>query len=85
MPAAERSREVAVEHQEHVLAAAIVGQTDREKVNLFKLGRMPAQAFVDRAGVARFVHYGHNMSDIPDTAEFLALVEDVDPAAVPGF
>ena len=27
-----------------------------QEVNLFKLGRMPAQVVIDRAGVARFVH-----------------------------
>ena len=36
-----------------------------QKVNLFKLGRMPAQVTVDKNGIARFVHYGHSMSDIP--------------------
>ncbi|MFM8319944.1 MAG: redoxin domain-containing protein, partial [Chloroflexota bacterium] len=34
-----------------------------QEVNLFKLGRMPAQVLIDRAGMARFVHYGHSMSD----------------------
>ena len=45
-----------------------------QEVNLFKLGRMPAQVIVDKAGVARFVHYGHSMSDIPENAEVLALL-----------
>jgi peroxiredoxin Q/BCP len=35
---------------------------------------MPAQVLVDRSGVARFVHYGHSMSDIPSTHEILDLV-----------
>jgi hypothetical protein len=30
---------------------------------------------VDKAGVARFVHYGKNMSDIPSTAEMLGLID----------
>lgn len=46
-----------------------------QEVNLFKLGRMPAQVIVDKAGVARFVHYGHSMSDIPENAELLALLD----------
>ena len=46
-----------------------------QEVNLFKLGRMPAQVLVDKSGVARFVHYGHGMSDIPDTGEIMAAVE----------
>jgi peroxiredoxin Q/BCP len=46
-----------------------------QEVNLFKLGRMPAQVIVDKAGVARFVHYGHSMSDIPENDEVLALLD----------
>jgi peroxiredoxin Q/BCP len=45
-----------------------------QEVNLFKLGRMPAQVIVDKAGVARFVHYGHDMSDIPSNQEILELI-----------
>ncbi len=48
-----------------------------QEVNLFKLGRMPAQVLIDKAGVARFVHYGHSMSDIPDNQEILALVDEM--------
>jgi peroxiredoxin len=54
-----------------------------QEVNLFKLGRMPAQVFIDRAGVARYVHYGHNMSDIPKNEELLALGEEINVAADP--
>ena len=48
-----------------------------QEVNLFKLGRMPAQVIVDKDGVVRFVHYGHAMSDIPENAEILELVDQV--------
>ena len=48
-----------------------------QEVNLFKLGRMPAQVLIDRAGVARFVHYGHDMTDIPSNAEILALADEI--------
>jgi peroxiredoxin Q/BCP len=48
-----------------------------QEVNLFKLGRMPAQVLVDKQGVARFVHYGHSMSDIPENAEILELIDGV--------
>jgi peroxiredoxin Q/BCP len=48
-----------------------------QEVNLFKLGRMPAQVLVDKSGVARFVHYGHAMSDIPENQEILALLDQV--------
>ena len=48
-----------------------------QEVNLFKLGRMPAQVIVDREGMARVVHYGHAMSDIPENAELLALIDEI--------
>ena len=47
-----------------------------QEVNLFKLGRMPAQVLIDKEGIARFVHYGHSMSDIPSNEEILALVDE---------
>ena len=46
-----------------------------QEVNLFKLGRMPAQVIVDKRGIARYVHYGHSMSDIPENDELLALLD----------
>jgi peroxiredoxin Q/BCP len=54
-----------------------------QEVNLFKLGRMPAQVLVDKVGVARFVHYGHSMSDIPKNEEILALADVMDTPADP--
>ena len=54
-----------------------------QEVNLFKLGRMPAQVLVDKKGVARYVHYGHAMSDIPKNEEILALGDEVNGAAAP--
>ena len=48
-----------------------------QEVDLFKLGRMPAQVIVDKTGVARFVHYGHSMSDIPENAEVLYLLDQL--------
>lgn len=48
-----------------------------QEVNLFKFGRMPAQVLIDKAGVARYVHYGHNMSDIPRNEELLALGDEI--------
>jgi peroxiredoxin Q/BCP len=38
---------------------------------------MPAQVLVDRQGTARFVHYGHSMSDIPANDEILALIDEI--------
>lgn len=48
-----------------------------QEVNLFKLGRMPAQAIIDKVGMVRFVHYGHSMSDIPENAELLPLLDSL--------
>jgi peroxiredoxin len=48
-----------------------------QEVNLFKLGRMPAQVIIDKTGLARFVHYGHSMSDIPENGEILALLDQL--------
>jgi peroxiredoxin Q/BCP len=46
-----------------------------QEVNLFKFGRMPAQVTIDKLGLARFVHYGHNAADIPVNEEILKLLE----------
>lgn len=46
-----------------------------QKVNLFKLGRMPSQVIVDFRGQVRFVHYGHSMMDIPDNGEIFSLLD----------
>ena len=51
-----------------------------QEVNLFKLGRMPAQVLIDRQGTVRYAHYGHSMSDIPENAELLALLDEMNAA-----
>ena len=48
-----------------------------QQVNLFKLGRMPGQIIVDKAGFVRYIHYGHDMTDIPANEEILSLLEDL--------
>ena len=48
-----------------------------QEVKLFKFGRMPAQVLVDKQGIARFVHYGKSMSDIPATDEIVALLDEI--------
>lgn len=45
-----------------------------QEVNLFKLGRMPAQMLIDKTGMLRYVHYGHSMEDIPTNEEILSLI-----------
>jgi len=44
-------------------------------VNLFKLGRMPLNSVVDIQGRIRFIHFGSNMSDIPDNETFLDVID----------
>lgn len=46
-----------------------------QKVNIFKLGRMPAQMLVDKMGMLRYVHYGNSMRDIPENSEILELID----------
>lgn len=48
-----------------------------QEIKLFKLGRMPAQILIDEKGIARYVHYGHSMSDIPENEELFALIESL--------
>jgi peroxiredoxin Q/BCP len=53
-----------------------------QEIKLFKFGRMPAQVLVDKEGIARFVHYGKSMSDIPATDEIVALLDEINNVAV---
>ncbi|MBN2160327.1 MAG: redoxin domain-containing protein [Spirochaetes bacterium] len=46
-----------------------------QEVKLLKLGRMPAQMLINKAGKVRYVHYGHSMSDIPSNEEIISLIE----------
>ena len=55
-----------------------------QEVNLFKLGRMPAQVLIDKAGSVRFCHYGHDMSDIPENREILALADEINASPSSG-
>ena len=48
-----------------------------QEIKLFKLGRMPAQVIIDKAGMVRYVHYGHSMSDIPRNDELLKILAEL--------
>lgn len=48
-----------------------------QEVKLFKLGRMPAMLIVDAQGQVRFVHYGHDMSDIPENEDVLRVLDSL--------
>lgn len=45
-----------------------------QEVKIVKLGRMPAQMVVDKAGALRYVHYGQSMKDIPPNEEILGVI-----------
>jgi peroxiredoxin len=47
-----------------------------QEVNLFKLGRMPAQMLIDKSGILKFVYYGHSMTDIPDSSEIIKALKE---------
>jgi len=49
-----------------------------QEIKLFKFGRMPAQILIDKDGIARFVHFGTSMRDIPSNEEILAIVDEMD-------
>jgi peroxiredoxin Q/BCP len=46
-----------------------------QQIKIFKFGRMPAQVTVDKQGVVRYVHYGHNAADIPANEEILSVLK----------
>jgi peroxiredoxin len=46
-----------------------------QEVNLFKFGRMPAQVTIDKKGQVRFIHYGHDVTDIPGNDEIFAVLQ----------
>jgi peroxiredoxin Q/BCP len=48
-----------------------------QEVNLFKLGRMPAQVIIDKFGIVQYAHYGHQMSDIPANDEILDVLRKI--------
>lgn len=49
-----------------------------QQVKIFKFGRMPAQCLIDKNGIVRFVHYGHDMTDIPEPQAMLNLIDSLD-------
>jgi len=52
-----------------------VPQRYGQEVKFLKLGRMPAQMIIDTSGIIRAVHYANSMADIPDTTEFIKVLE----------
>jgi peroxiredoxin Q/BCP len=56
---------------------ASVPRLYRQEVNLFKLGRMPLNCVVDTEGKIRYMHFGANMTDIPDEETFLDVIDQI--------
>jgi peroxiredoxin Q/BCP len=54
-----------------------VADTYNQKVNLLKLGRMPALVIIDKPGSIRFLHYGNSMSDIPTNGHVLKILDEI--------
>ena len=48
-----------------------------QQIKIFKFGRMPAQAIIDKSGIVRYIHYGKSMSDIPNNKELLKLIDHI--------
>ncbi len=48
-----------------------------QEIKMLKFGRMPAQVMIDRNGIARYIHYGNSMSDIPKNEELLGLLDEL--------
>ena len=61
--------------------AGRVSKTYKQEINLFKLGRMPLNTIVDRKGFIRYIHYGYSMSDIPDNAALLQVIEELNASS----
>jgi len=52
-----------------------VSKLYKQEINLFKLGRMPLNSVLDIDGHIRYIHYGANMTDIPDNETFLEVID----------
>ena len=52
-----------------------VADAYQQEVNIFKLGRMPAEIIIDRTRVIRYLHYGESMSDIPQIQQLLEVID----------
>ena len=54
-----------------------------QQIKIFKFGRMPAQAIVDKSGIVRYVHYGLSMSDIPSNEELFTKIDEINTQTLP--
>ena len=54
-----------------------VSRLYKQEINIFKLGRMPLNCVIDVNGRIRYVHFGSNMTDIPDNETFLHVIDEI--------
>lgn len=59
----------------------LISKLYKQEINLFKLGRMPLNAILDRKGYIRFIHYGYSMSDIPDNETLLGVIDELNASS----
>ena len=64
---------IGIPDPERVIAEKLYSQ----KSKLFKGGRMPALAVIDKDTKIRLMHYGDSMSDIPSDEKILSLLDDL--------
>ena len=50
-----------------------------QQFKLFKGGRMPAMAVIDKEMKIRFMHYADSPSDIPSNEKVLAMLDEINP------
>jgi peroxiredoxin Q/BCP len=54
-----------------------VARLYRQEIVLFKAGRMPLNCVIDMDGRIRYIHFGSNMTDIPDNEIFLNVIDQL--------
>jgi peroxiredoxin len=64
---------IGIPDPEHVIAEKLYNQQSK----IFKGGRMPALAVIDKNSKVRFMHYADSMSDIPSDDEILSMLDDL--------
>jgi peroxiredoxin len=55
----------------------VVAKRYKQKVNIFRLGRMPLVSIVDQNGIIRYAHQGQSMSDIPENKILLEVIDQL--------
>ena len=53
-----------------------------QQIKLFKFGRMPAQVIIDKSSIARYIHYGHDMRDIPSNKVIFSIFDHLNSRTV---